>query len=203
MESRLGIFTIINSLEYKSSSPNTKKGTREMNAHELADDVKNISNAIEALEWVQKASPLLIQQAKEIEKLEKSLAEEEIYSGILEAMNKSTPQIKELSDGCGNCHACLVGVMENNMPVTSQRMIVCSDCGNKRCPKASNHRHKCTGSNEVCQYGSIYTAPRELSDEEILNVAFCCEVNTVAIENDWDGTVIDFAKAILKKASEK
>ena len=76
----------------------------------------------------------------------------------------TTPQT---SDGCGNCHACLVGVMENNMPVTSQRMIVCSDCGNKRCPKASNHRHKCTGSNEVGQYGSIYTAPRELSDEEI------------------------------------
>jgi hypothetical protein len=49
----------------------------------------------------------------------------------------------------------------------------------------------------------LYTAPRELSDEEILNVAFCCEVNTVAIENDWDGTVIDFAKAILKKASER
>ena len=49
----------------------------------------------------------------------------------------------------------------------------------------------------------LYTSPRELSDEEILNVAFCCEVNTVAIENDWDGTVIDFARAILKKASEK
>jgi hypothetical protein len=51
----------------------------------------------------------------------------------------------------------------------------------------------------------LYTTPqiKELSDEEILNVAFCCEVNTVAIENDWDGTVIDFAKAILKKASEK
>jgi hypothetical protein len=47
------------------------------------------------------------------------------------------------------------------------------------------------------------SAPRELSDDEILNVAFCCEVNTVAIENDWDGTVIDFARAILKKASEK
>ncbi len=52
-------------------------------------------------------------------------------------------------------------------------------------------------------YIPLYTAPRELSDEEILNVAFCCEVNTVAIENDWDGTVIDFAKAILKKASER
>ncbi len=106
-------------------------------------------------------------------------------------------------DGCGNCHACLVGVIENHMPVTSQRMIVCSDCGNKRCPKASNHRHKCTGSNEVGQYGSIYTAPRELSDEEILNIAFCSEIDTVAIENDWNGTVLQFAREILKKASEK
>jgi hypothetical protein len=44
---------------------------------------------------------------------------------------------------------------------------------------------------------------KELSDEEIMNIAFCSEVNTVAIENDWDGTVIDFARAILKKASEK
>ena len=44
---------------------------------------------------------------------------------------------------------------------------------------------------------------KTLTDEEILNVAFCSEVNTVAIENDWDGTVIDFARAILKKASEK
>jgi len=44
---------------------------------------------------------------------------------------------------------------------------------------------------------------KDLTDEEILNVAFCCEVHTVSIENDWDGTVIDFARAILKKASEK
>jgi hypothetical protein len=29
------------------------------------------------------------------------------------------------------------------------------------------------------------------------------DLSTVAIENDWDGTVIDFARAILKKASEK
>ena len=52
-------------------------------------------------------------------------------------------------------------------------------------------------------YDQLDTQTKPLSDEEILNVAFCCEVNTVAIENDWDGTVIDFARAILKKASEK
>ena len=107
------------------------------------------------------------------------------------------PKPRKLSDGCGNCHACLVGVMENNMPVTSQRMIVCSDCGNKRCPKASNHRHKCTGSNEVGQHGSIYTAPRELSDEEIKAIA-----NNLTCTPDKNWNVL-FAKAILKKASEK
>ena len=48
-------------------------------------------------------------------------------------------------------------------------LIVCPDCGNKRCPKASNHRHQCTGSNEPNQRGSIYTTPqtKPLSDEEI------------------------------------
>jgi ArsR family metal-binding transcriptional regulator len=51
-----------------------------MNSNDLADDVKNISNAIEALEWVQKASPLLIQQAKEIERL---IGAEPITYGML------------------------------------------------------------------------------------------------------------------------
>lgn len=41
-----------------------------MDAYELADDVKNISNTIEALEWAQKASPLLCQQADRIAELE-------------------------------------------------------------------------------------------------------------------------------------
>ena len=44
-----------------------------MNANELADDAKNISNAIEALEWVQKAVPMLRQQQAEIEALKAEL----------------------------------------------------------------------------------------------------------------------------------
>lgn len=35
-------------------------------------------------------------------------------------------------------------------------MVVCSVCGNKRCPKATNHENKCTGSNEPGQKGSVY-----------------------------------------------
>lgn len=34
--------------------------------------------------------------------------------------------------------------------------IVCSECGNKRCPKASDHTLSCTGSNEPNQPGSDF-----------------------------------------------
>lgn len=35
-------------------------------------------------------------------------------------------------------------------------MILCPACGNKRCPRASDHRFACTGSNDVGQFGSLY-----------------------------------------------
>jgi len=35
-------------------------------------------------------------------------------------------------------------------------MIVCSICGNKRCPKATDHNLACTNSNEPGQEGSSY-----------------------------------------------
>ena len=35
-------------------------------------------------------------------------------------------------------------------------MILCPTCGNKRCPKATDHRLACTGSNEPGQPGSAY-----------------------------------------------
>jgi hypothetical protein len=36
---------------------------------------------------------------------------------------------------------------------------MCPDCGNKRCPRASDHRLGCTGSNEPNQPGSVYQDP--------------------------------------------
>lgn len=39
-------------------------------------------------------------------------------------------------------------------PAEQSTMIVCSICGNKRCPHAADHRHACTGSNEPGQTGS-------------------------------------------------
>lgn len=42
------------------------------------------------------------------------------------------------------------------MPLSASRMILCPACGNKRCPKASDHDLACTDSNESGQSGSIY-----------------------------------------------
>lgn len=34
-------------------------------------------------------------------------------------------------------------------------MILCPDCGNKRCPQAENHRFQCTKSNATDQVGTL------------------------------------------------
>lgn len=40
--------------------------------------------------------------------------------------------------------------------LTDMRMVVCPDCGNKRCPHATDHRNACTNSNEPGQPGSSF-----------------------------------------------
>ena len=53
-------------------------------------------------------------------------------------------------------------------PVTlnDMRFVVCPDCGNKRCPRANDHRNACTRSNEPGQEGSAYpAAPQEVKGE--------------------------------------
>ncbi|HIH9595241.1 TPA: hypothetical protein ACYVCF_003096 [Klebsiella pneumoniae] len=47
--------------------------------------------------------------------------------------------------------------------INDMRFVVCPDCGNKRCPRANDHRNACTGSNETGQEGSAYpAAPQEV-----------------------------------------
>lgn len=66
---------------------------------------------------------------------------------------------------CYNCNkerqTYIAGV---GVPYVMTRMIICPDCGNKRCPKATNHELACTGSNEPGQPGSRY--PKAPEDEE-------------------------------------
>ncbi len=46
----------------------------------------------------------------------------------------------------------LLGVVDPRM----NRMFLCSECGNKRCPHAADHRNLCTRSNAPGQPGSLY-----------------------------------------------
>ena len=52
------------------------------------------------------------------------------------------------------CHACVEDLAWPDRMFTG--MIVCPSCGNKRCPKASDHLLACTRSNEPGQPGSVY-----------------------------------------------
>jgi hypothetical protein len=57
------------------------------------------------------------------------------------------------------CHACIkeFGIEgADGWPLNLTQMILCPTCGNKRCPRASDHRNACTGSNDTGQAGSIY-----------------------------------------------
>lgn len=63
-------------------------------------------------------------------------------------------------DAC-HCHKCIEARGERApgdrlFPLSSSRMIVCSKCGNKRCPHANDHRNECTNSNATGQPGSAY-----------------------------------------------
>ena len=58
-----------------------------------------------------------------------------------------------------NCHSCIEKHHiqdEYGLPLSMVMMIICPICGNKRCPKASNHELDCTDSNDTGQEGSIY-----------------------------------------------
>ena len=57
-----------------------------------------------------------------------------------------------INDHC-DCHTCRP--IDHRDP-ESVYMRLCPNCGNKRCPRATDHRLECTNSNEPKQEGSIY-----------------------------------------------
>lgn len=65
--------------------------------------------------------------------------------------------LSSMPTGCG-CYACIghKPVGTSFLTVGMTRMIVCSKCGNKRCPHSTDHRNDCTGSNDTGQAGSRY-----------------------------------------------
>ncbi len=63
------------------------------------------------------------------------------------------------NENCSNCHAC---DGEHHT-----LMILCPTCDNKRCPKATDHRLACSGSNEPGQVGSVYGTVLPETDERM------------------------------------
>jgi len=60
-------------------------------------------------------------------------------------------------ENCGQCNKFYKGKpLWAGGPLVLDRMLLCPECGNKRCPKASDHNLPCLGSNEPGQPGSIY-----------------------------------------------
>jgi len=59
--------------------------------------------------------------------------------------------------GCG-CHKCMECEIDPTtfLPKSFNTFIVCPNCGNKRCPQATDHTLECTNSNEPGQEGSRY-----------------------------------------------
>lgn len=74
--------------------------------------------------------------------------------GVTPAKNQGWIPVSEQKPDCW-CLTC--------RPVTlnDMRFVVCPDCGNKRCPRANDHRDACTGSNEPGQEGSVYPAAQQ------------------------------------------
>ncbi|WP_345758477.1 hypothetical protein [Klebsiella quasipneumoniae] len=97
------------------------------------------------------------------------VAEAQSRAAMLKAQPQNAPQnipeiipgwipVSEQKPDCW-CRICRPVVL-NDM-----RFVVCPDCGNKRCPRANDHRNACTGSNEPGQEGSAYpAAPQEVGD---------------------------------------
>ena len=52
---------------------------------------------------------------------------------------------------CGACLFAVDQIINEFPPISMQRMVVCPDCGNKRCPQAWSHENVCTQSNEPGQ----------------------------------------------------
>ena len=69
------------------------------------------------------------------------------------ARDKLAEQQEPVAKYC--CHVCF----DKSGQTFLDRMILCSECGNKRCPKATNHALPCTNSNNPNQAGSVFTTP--------------------------------------------
>ncbi|WP_188512177.1 hypothetical protein [Enterobacter hormaechei] len=83
-----------------------------------------------------------------------AMNEHDAINPTYRAMLAAAPDFRENAETSTKCwcRTC------RPVTVTDSRFVVCPECGNKRCPRANDHRNACTGSNEPGQEGSAYPA---------------------------------------------
>jgi hypothetical protein len=80
-----------------------------------------------------------------------SIAEYKIFvPGMYVVMERILEKQSNLKCWCQEC------CKKETGGYNATRVVVCPDCGNKRCPRATNHELECSGSNDVGQKGSMY-----------------------------------------------
>lgn len=85
-----------------------------------------------------------------------SVSQEQFASNweIIFGKNK-TKTVADYRCWCYNCNKDYT-LPGEAFPYALTRMIVCPTCGNKRCPRSTDHKYECTNSNEPGQPGSRY-----------------------------------------------
>lgn len=111
---------------------------------ELAEQLKDATRQIAAL-----ADPLRDANQYIEESIPSCISEYhrgcDLTDRINAALSGSAQTTPKPGCGCRTCHP---------LTINDMRFVICPDCGNKRCPRASDHRNACTGSNEAGQAGS-------------------------------------------------
>jgi hypothetical protein len=88
-----------------------------------------------------------------------------LFTTSIEQSNRESPKVEEQSTDKDLSYLTRLEQLSYptccyNHASIEQRMsfmILCPECGNKRCPKSTDCSETCTGSNEVGQPGSRYT----------------------------------------------
>ena len=78
-------------------------------------------------------------------------------------------QSRRMDEGKCPCSSCVNAESSRTFLETGilplSTFIVCPDCGNKRCPKASRHDYLCTQSNALGQVGTLQSRDETLEQE--------------------------------------
>ena len=113
--------------------------------------------------WHSSLQPCEISES-ELEKVKNKLSSIKLrWDSVIEVTdiisdNNGVISFKEKNCQCLKC---------SPIKLPNFRLNVCAKCGNKRCPHASDHKYKCTKSNEPNQLGSVYCEhPKQVGEIE-------------------------------------